>query len=418
MGCSSDFLKLSLLAALILVGVAAGAQEVRRGQTVENRPRPKFDPPGIRLGAFELFPELALEGLVHSNIFADRDDVVDDFILSAKPGILLESDWGNHALSLGTEMDIARYQDNDAEDFEDFWVFAEGRLDITRFSHLAGAVSYSQEHEDRASPDDAEGINPTEFSVNRAAMTYIRRPNRTYLELNGIFRELNFEDTLTSAGIVDNDDRSRQQLKGTMRLGYQISPSYSIFLQGEVNEWDYEQQFDNDGFQRSSDGYEAVVGASLDFSGQTFGDIFVGFRSQEFDDARFNTVDGVSFGGDITWNVTQLTTLNFLASRTIEPTTIVGASGYRETRFAVAAAHELLRSLIVTANVATVTQDFQGIDREDDVADWGIGMKYMLNRKLYLFAGYDSEHRDSQTATGGGTEYRIEKFFIRVQGQL
>jgi len=418
MGGKGRFLSCWLLGAALLAGTTVRAQQIERAETVTDRNRPALDAQGIPAGSFRLFPVLAVEGLNHSNIFAQTDDAVDDFIMSVRPSLSLESDWNKHALILLAGMDIGRYADNGSEDYDDFSVSADGRVDISRISFFSTEISHEQTHEQRTSADDIGGINPTEFTVDRIDATYFRKPNRSFVELNAIAHNLDFDDVATSAGIVSNDDRDRQILTGTARFGYEMTPDYSIFVQGETKSWEYDQQFDDAGFQRNSDGYEIVAGTALDFSGVTFGDFFVGFRSQEFDDLRFATVEGISFGGDITWNITGLTTLNALANRTVEPTTIVDAAGILATRFGIRVDHELLRNLILSADLTTVNDDYQGIDREDDVFRAGFAAKYMLNRKLYLYLGYNFERRDTALANSGGTEYRINKYFLRLQGQL
>ncbi|HEY5608680.1 MAG TPA: outer membrane beta-barrel protein, partial [Alphaproteobacteria bacterium] len=44
--------------------------EVERGETVMSRARPDYDPIGLRLGGFVLYPELWLQESYDSNIFA------------------------------------------------------------------------------------------------------------------------------------------------------------------------------------------------------------------------------------------------------------------------------------------------------------------------------------------------------------
>lgn len=412
------FLSYWLLGAALAAGTTVGAQEIERAETVADRHRPALDAKGLPAGSFRLFPVLAVEGLSHSNIFAQTDNAVDDLIMSVRPSLSLESDWNKHALILLADMDIGRYTDNGSEDYEDFSLGADGRVDISRISFFTAEAVHEKTHEQRTSADDIGGLAPTEFTIDRLEAAYFRKPNRSFVELSAIGRSLDFDEVATSAGIVSNNDRDRRILTGTARFGYEMTPDYSLFLQGETNSWEYDQEFDDSGFQRSSDGHEIVVGTALDFSGVTFGDLFLGYRSQEFDDSRFETVEGISFGGDITWNITGLTTLNALARRTVEPTTIVGAAGIRATRLGIRVDHELLRSLILSANLTAVNDDYQGIDREDDVFRAGLAAKYMLNRRLYLYLGYNFERRETAPENSGGTEYRINKYFLRLQGQL
>ena len=90
-----------------------------------------------------------------------------------------------------------------------------------------------------------------------------------------------------------------------------------------------DQRIDNDGFQRDSNGTEFVVGTTFDASGTIFGEAYIGTRETEYDDPRFLTADGPTFGLDLTWNPSGLTTVELSASREIDSTTVTGVSGDR-----------------------------------------------------------------------------------------
>ena len=77
---------------------------LERGQTVRDRPRPDYDPNGIRLGAFNLFPALLFDVAFDDNIRAvpkDSDVYFDDTIFVVVPELALESDWSRHELGGG-----------------------------------------------------------------------------------------------------------------------------------------------------------------------------------------------------------------------------------------------------------------------------------------------------------------------------
>ena len=106
--------------------------------------------------------------------------------------------------------------------------------------------------------------------------------------------------------------------------------------------------------------------------------------------------------GRVTWNVTGLTTLIFSGSRRIDSTTIVGASGIDTTEFGFQADHELLRNLILNFDATVANEDFNGIDRDDDLKRFLVGGKYFMNRYLNLEFGYIYRDRDTSPATLAG----------------
>lgn len=389
--------------------------EVRRGETVTGRKRPELDPLGVRVGSFFVFPKLELEESYSDNIFADNASAQSDFITRILPSLRIESDWGNHALSLEGGADVGRYLDNTDEGFEDFRFGASGRVDVRRSTNVRARVTYQALHEDRGSPDDVSGVEPTEFDEFSANIAGFHNFGRVNVTLGGTIDRFDFDDVATSSGtVINNDDRDRDDVEGSLRLGYEIVPDYEAFIRGAYNFRDYNSDLDDSGFNRDSNGYEVVAGLEADFGGIVFGDFFVGYRSQDFDDALFNTVGAPIVGADITWNVTPLTTIVGTASRLIRETTQADVSSRFLTTVGLSADHELLRNLLLGAHASFSHDDFEGIDRTDLIYRAGVNAKYMLNRYFYVSGGYDFRMRDGESSADDFTEDMI---FVRLQAQ-
>ncbi len=393
------------------------AQELERENTVADRMRPGLDAVGMPLGGFRLFPSLGLGLVYNDNVFASSALEQSDTVMRLQPELKLSSESSRHRAAIGVEADFARYSDFDGEDFDDFDVYAMGGIEIGK-RRLQAGLRHSDLHENRASADDARGLEPTEFTVDKITGAYIWRPGRWMGKVDAGYRRFEFDDTLTLAGPISNADRDRKVTELGLRLAREMSPNYALYAQAQSNQIEYDQQFDRDGFERSSDGFSAVVGALLDFSGQTFGEVFAGYLRQDYDDLRFGRADGPTFGGKVTWNVTGLTTLIFSGSRRIDSTTIVGAAGIETTEFGFEAYHELLRNLILNLDLSLANEDFDGIDRDDDLKRFLFGGKYLMNRYLNLEFGYIYRDRDTSPANSGAREFEINQFFVRLAGQL
>ena len=97
--------------------------------------------------------------------------------------------------------------------------------------------------------------------------------------------------------------------------------------------------------------------------------------------------------------MTKLTTLGFGVARTIQETTQTGASGYFDAEFDASVEHELLRNLILGARASLSFQEYEGIDRNDEVAKFAISGKYLLSRNFYIFLCYEySQHESDASA--------------------
>jgi len=281
-------------------------------------------------------------------------------------------------------------------------------------------VAYEARHENRSSPDDVGGKTPTEFSVLSAGIVGFHNFGRVNLSLEGTFDQFDFDDVATSLGTtINNDDRDRDEIEGAVRVGYEIIPDYEAFVRGTYNIRDYDSDLGDDGLDRDSDGFDVVGGVRIDFGGIIFGDFFAGYRSQDFDDPALDSVDGPTIGADITWNVTPLTTIVGSVSREIRETTTTDSAGNSSsarffTTVALSADHELLRNLLLGAHVSASQDDFEGIERTDEIYRAGINATYMMNRYFYISGGYSFRMRDSDVSTENFME---NVFFLSLRTQ-
>jgi len=353
-----------------------------------------------------LFPALEIAEQYNDNIFAAGSDLRSDTISLIKPSVELKSDWSSHALRLVADGAIARYSRNSSEDYKDYSLAAEGRLDLARNSYLYGHLKQTELHEERSSPDDVGALTPTQYTVFSGTGGYFRRFNRLSMRLDVARHELDFKG-------ISNNDRDRVETTPSLRIGYDTRLGHEVFMRVAANKRTYRQRVDDLGFQRSSEGYEITIGTRPELSGITFGDVFVGYVSQDYDDPGLSTIEDIIFGGSITWNPSRLTTFTGSASRIIEETTLGSASGIRATRLELTADHELLRNLILSAAISTKDEEYEGIDRSDKIFAFRAGAKYMLSRHLYLTFGWERERRDS-----GITPYKINAYTLQLRVQL
>ena len=392
------------------------SEEVTRGETVLERPRPEYDPLGIRAGGFLLYPAFAVRQEFNSNVFATDRGEISDFITVIQPSIDLRSNWNNHSLAFFANASIGRYWDETAENYEDFAVGGAGRLDITRQTQLFVAAAYRMLHEDRGSPDDVGGREPTEDSQTTASVGLQQAFNRLSFRIDGVFDRFDYRDVRSNAGgTIDNDGRDRNQFLARLRMAYEFAPLREIYLLTSMNWRNYLDRRDSAGFDRDSNGFEIAAGLKYDLTGVTFIDVFLGYSQQDYQDGRLKTARGPSGGLKLTWNVTRLTTVTGSVSRDIEETTRIGSSSYFATKADLRVDHELLRNLIVSGNAGYQQDSFQGTSRDDSYYRAGIGAKYLFDRNFTLEGGYAFRTRDSN---GPNADFDESVVFLRLVGRI
>ena len=247
---------------------------------------------------------------------------------------------------------------------------------------------------------------------------YRFRPGRFSMRVDGNYQQLDFDDVETASGLFTNGDRSRTAVDFGIRLGFDVADSYGFFLEPRVSTIEYDQKIDDNGFERDRDGYDIRLGSDLRFTGVLTGEFYVGYLSREFDDPRFGTAQGPSYGAQLDWVITPLTTLNIGGERTTRPTTIVDASTTTNTTVSIRIDHELLRNLVLSLGAERRTEDFEGTLREDTVTMASFSAEYRMNRNWWLDFAYRRNERDTDPVNLGGREFEINEITLNLVYQL
>lgn len=386
------------------------SEEIPRGATVANRPRPDYDPGGLRAGGFLFFPDLVVQEQYESNIFATPNNERADLITTVIPSLRVKSDWNNHALSFFGDTVVNKYYDNGDEDYMDHTVGIDGRLDIRRDARVFGGVAYRVRHEERSSPDNVQAADsPIEYNVASAIVGGEKEFNRLQFRLENVFERYSFVDAENQLGQpIDLSNRDRNQYNVTLRTAYELQPLRQVYLLTGYNRRDYNRDINSGGVDRDSQGFTVGPGIRYDIDGVIFLDLFAGYRRQDFADPTLRTVNGVVGEGRLTWNVTKLTTVTALVSRDLRESTLVGASSYFATRAALTVDHELWRNLLLNGRVEYERDSYQGsIDRTDNYYVAGVGAKYLINRYLAASGGYGYRERSSDANNADFVDHTV-----------
>jgi hypothetical protein len=386
------------------------------------RKRPEYDPPGIRVGSFVFYPSVRTGIAYTDNVFNDRSKA-GDFIWEIEPRLAIESNWNRHSLTFFGLVRHYNYFEQQSEDRTDLLLRSDLRLDVSRFTHVALQARYADVHVDRGANDLVGGLEPGE-----PARPTDRKDAGASLELSQEFNWLHFgagaavdviryEDTPAVGGgpPIDNQERNRDISSAYVSVGYEFIPKLRTFARLTVNDSDFQQSADSSGFNHDSHGWSADLGLQLLDSQVLTGEIYASYFRQDFDDPAFSPSSGPGFGAKLTWFPTMLTTVTLNASRSVEDTSVTGASSYTATAFELAACHEVLRNVILTARIGVQQQDFQDLNRTDDVTYAGLGARYLLSENLEAGANWQFFKRSSDDPT---VEFDTNRVSLSLTGKF
>lgn len=383
-----------------------------RNVSVRQRPHPGYEALGLREGAFMVWPKINATVEHNNNIFATTTNEQSDTVWHVTPEVDVTSNWSRHALDLYVRDTVNRYTDFTTENTNDYSVGGQGRIDVLRSAQINAGADWSRLTEPRTSAASLGQAKPVQYEMASAYVSGAREFNR--LRLSGRFDIRNF-DYLNISGNRQQHDRDRELTILTGRADYAISPDTAFFVQVAGNNRDYRLGPSASvlatypGFQnRDSSGVEVLGGANFELSATARGEIGVGWVKQTFDNAAFKDISGFGARAQVEWFPSQLTTVTFTGSRTIEDAGIVGASGYLSTNLGAQVDHELLRNVIISANASYGKDEYKGLDRDDKRYGAGVSATYLLNRNVGVTVGYNHFKQNSSGLAGSG-EFSVDK---------
>jgi hypothetical protein len=390
-----------------------------RSVAVRDRPHPEYEAMGLPAGGFTLYPKLDIITEYTDNVFATANGAVDDVILRLRPEIAVSTDWSRSSLTAYARSTISQYAEYDSENTVDYDLGAAGRLDVSRAMNLVGGASFGHQSEPRTSASSQlQSEEPIEYDVTSAYVAATRTSGRVKLSGRGDIRDFNYEDGVTSTGVVvDQDDRDRTVSALTGRVDVALSPATALFLQGTANDRDYDVASTLTTAARDSSGFELLAGANFELGAVARGEVAAGYIEQNFDESVYEDLSGLGARVSLEWFPTQLTTVTLTGARTIEDSAIVGSGGYVSVNTALQIDHEFRRNVILSGQVSYGNDDYDGIDRTDKRIGVTATATYLINR--HLGASLSASHYEQNSdGADSGVNFDINKLMVSLVTQF
>lgn len=371
-----------------------------------------YDPIGIRMGSFVLFPEVETGSSYYSNVL--RSSIADpDVALDVKPSARLVSDWKRHALELRGSSLLSFHNEFESEDDRAYALEARGRLDFTRRTNVQAFVSRDVAQESRSAIDaNAVGDRAT-LTRDAAGVSFQHRFNRLTVQLRGAVSDYSYSDVDVNGVTQSNADRNYTQSDEAVRATWEFKPTLSAFTEIETNQRTFDQVARADGITRDSDGQRYRVGVAFGSTGQTLrGEASLGYGRQTPKDAQLEDIDGILIDANVAWRMTPLTTLRFTARTDIAETTTAGSGGVFTRQAGVEARHAFRTHLIGNAGITYTIQDYSGIAITETEWRGDLGLEYFLSREAIVFGRYRHTMFDS---TSPGASFDGDEVHVGVR---
>lgn len=362
---------------------------------VRDRAYTAFQPDGLRLGNYLLFPTIGYATAYDDNVTGEQIKKIADWRHELSATIKFESHLPRHLLDFMTGIKAVTFQRNDHMEHIDGFATVRWRFDFDHAHSFYGYASTELTHEEELGDERPTSTRRApQVLKTKAEAAFKRDAGRLHVAAGARYQAWDYSDATTFSGLnVDQDGRDAWILSPFVRWGFRMSPGYTLV--GEVM-GHHQENRGADGVDRDARGIEALAGVDFELTRLLKASLKGGYRFQDYRQANLDDISAPVWDARLQWLVSPLVTLTFGAQRSIFATTFGDSSGRLESIYSAKIEYEMWRNLLWTAEAQYRASDFVGTDRTDELYVGRIGAEY-AHTKNWLFT-FEYEHQNRQSS--------------------
>jgi hypothetical protein len=406
-----------------MAGTVTG-QPARKRLKVDDNP---FGAVGDYAGSFLIKSAVELRGGYNTNPGRTVVPKGSPFYVFA-PEFLAVSDWERHALVADLRGSYTGYTNTFPPvdgvvssaptnlDRPDFTGHVDGRLDVTQDTRLLAQTRLRVATDNPGSPNVQTGLAKYPvYATFGGTFGVDENFNRLQLSAGATVDRTVYQNSLLTDGTVtSNDDRNYNQFGGLGRVSYDLIPGLKPFGEIDGNTRSHDLLVDRNGYQRNSSGGSVRAGTSFELSRILIGEASIGWAARTYEDPRLLPLQGLLTSASLIWSATPLTTVKFIATTSIDETTVPGVSGVLTHLYTAEVDHDFRRWLTGIGRFSWGTQAYQGDSRFDRIYSISGDLIYKMNRYLWVTGTLRRDWLDSNIP-GNSTNATIVMLGVRLQ---
>ncbi len=344
------------------------------------------------------------------------------------PEFLAVSDWERHALVADLRGSFTGYTNTFPPvdgvvssaptnvDRPDFTGHVDGRLDVTHDTRLLAQTRLRVATDNPGSPNVQVGLARYPVYATFGG-TFGIDQNFNRLQVSGgatVDRTVYQNSVLTDGSVTSNDDRNYNQFGGLGRVSYDLRPGLKPFGEIDGNVRSHDLLVDRNGYQRNSSGGSVRAGTTFEFSRILIGEASIGWAARTYEDPRLLPLQGLLTSASLIWSATPLTTAKFIATTSIDETTVPGVSGVLTHLYTAEVDHDFRRWLTGIGKFTWGTQAYQGDSRFDRIYSISGDLVYKMNRNFWVTGTLRRDWLNSNIP-GNSTASTVVMLGVRLQ---
>lgn len=347
-------------------------------------------PSRLRIGDFALGGQAATGMAYDDNVEADDDERDEEIFLTFSPSIRAQSVYARHSIGFGAGATAGTALKDSTDDFFDWRVGADGRLDLSERSKIDASVGYSREVEDDEDIDAEDDDSDTPIHSIDASLGYDVGGERLGFGVNGTVSRLDIE-----GDDFEDRDRTSYGLRGAMRFKWSDDLTLSAGPNYRYSTFDEGVADDGDGRDAEEIGLQIGAGYRV---GRTLGArTALGYKLVTFEDSDRDDSDSTTGSVGLTWAPGYGTTLDLKASRSLGLSIEDDEDSRTSTTGSAALVHRLKlgnRSAL-SSSLALSIRRVSDLDRTDTDLIAGLTYAYRLAEHAFFTSSYRFSQRDS-----------------------
>ena len=397
-----------------LAGPTPEPLPVRERKVTRAEPADPFAQRGVAIGSFVFRPSIEV-GVSATDNAGDSANKTAEVGVVVAPELNVRSDGERYQFEADVGGEGVFYGDSEF-DRRSAQARAKIRYDLTTATSVTTEAAYSHFLEGFTDPDtpSAASERPAVDDVEASLGLEQRFGPLSMVTTGFVERSMHEDVTLAGGGVASRAELDNTEYGVRFRAGYATSASLRPFAEVAVGRREFDQARDDSGFARSSVWGELRGGIVIDKGEKLSGEVSVGYRHEDMEDARLEDLNVAIANAAIVWSPRRLTEVKLDLSTTVNPTSTPDASATVLYSGTLTLARNLTPRFRAEGGVGLSYEDRIGDDWRDVTFTGFAGASYAFSRTTSLVARYVYSRTDRNETDG---KYDLHEVGVRIRLQ-
>lgn len=358
-----------------------------------------FAPTGIRLGTYDLNVSLE-QAIGYSSNVSEQADGDSGAFSETSVTASITSNWSRHQWQTNINGSYRRPFDDEEIDQPQLAIDTALRLDLIDGYTLTTNGFYNLTTQGFTSSTLAPGAVDNPIVENWGGGLELQRTDRKLqVTLRGDIDRDEFQPSDLGGGIIQNEgDQNNTEYRATARLGYEISPAITPFIEGVYAIRDFDQESDRNGNDRDSDIFELRGGVEIDLGEKLTGEIAVGYVNESFDDPLLEDLNAFTLNGQLNWSPERDTQIAVTLGTTTNNSIAANENGSIIYNGRIDATRQVTDRFSVNA---FADAQIETNDDNNQTLQVGLGTQYWVNRFMAITSEVEYQRFESDAPNSG-----------------